>query len=609
MMRQGRRAGAMALGLAAVLVWGAACGDDGLSKRDEGEMIVRANGNSDALFVSFASVGRGFRTDSSPDIEVANGGTAAVTITAVDMITDSTGYITPKTSIPTAPFTIEPDGVLNVKFQLAVPASTSADPIDCPEPPSDLPNGIPADQYCGEVTFRTNARQGSQATTVYLLTNQQGGTLEINPTVIEFNNPQPGQSQVQRVTLRNASDQEELSISNIYMTNVPTGFERQFNLCGDVSFITAAPLGKSEEVECEITFTPDQTDEFQGQIIVESDDANNPMKVISVRVGAGTGAQIEVTPDALDFPNGADTQNVNVVNNGIAALLINDVRLSPSQASASYTVGLVVDGACTDNVPRNTTIGGRGGTEILCVQFAPNGGPTTAKVEILSNATNVPNGLAEISLSAGQVEPAARLEPANMIFDAEQGESVSREFAILNEGQAALEITGFELQGSLDPEELSISPDPAGVSVAPGELTSFTLTYSRRADDVGLDQGAIIFLSNNPVDLTFNVRNNIQAEAIAPVAVITQNPESPVPAGTAVTLDGSTSSSETGEVQFYTWTLLQRPANSEAELPTVGGDASSITFTPDVAGNYRVQLVVTSDQNLEGSAVREITVE
>jgi hypothetical protein len=599
----------VALGLAAVLVWGAACGDDGLTKREEGEMIVRANGSDDALFVSFASVGRGFRTDSSPDIEVANGGTATVTITGVDVVTDSTGYITPKTSIPQTPFTIEPDGVLNVKFQLAVPASTSADPINCPEPTSALPNGIPEDQYCGQVTFRTNARQGAQATTVYLLTNQQGGTLEINPTVVEFNNPLPGQSQTQRVTLRNASDQEELSISNIYMTNVPTGFDRQFNLCGDVSFITSAPLGKSEAVECEITFTPEQTDEFQGQIVVESDDANNPMKVISVRVGAGTGAQIEVDPDALDFPNGAETQNFNVVNNGIAALLINDVRLDPSEAEASYTVGLVVDGACTDEVPRGTTIGGRGGTEVLCVTYEPNGGPTTATVEILSNATNVPNGLAEVSLSAGQIEPAARLDPANMIFDAEVGESASREFAIINEGQAALEISGYELQGNLDAEEFEISPDPAGVTVAPGALTSFTLTDNRREDDVGLDQGAIVFLSNNPVDLTFNVRNNIQAEAIAPVADIVQSPDNPVAAGTAITLDGAGSSSETGIVQYYTWTLLDRPTGSAAELPQVAGDATSITFTPDVAGSYRVQLVVTSDQNLEGSAVREITVE
>lgn len=196
-----------------------------------------------------------------------------------------------------------------------------------------------------------------------------------------------------------------------------------------------------------------------------------------------------------------------------------------------------------------------------------------------------------------------------MIFDAGLGESVSREFAIFNEGQAPLMLTGYTLQGSLDEMELSIDPDPAGVTIAPDGLAAFTLTYARRADDVGLDQGAILFESNNPVELSFNVRNNIQADAFAPVAVLTQSPDNPVAAGTAVTLDGSGSSSMSGDIEFYTWLLLERPNGSMAALPAVDAEADSVTFTPDVAGRYRVQLTVTSSLQLEGAAVREITVE
>ena len=66
--------------------------------------------------------------------------------------------------------------------------------------------------------------------------------------------------------------------------------------------------------------------------------------------------------------------------------------------------------------------------------------------------------------------------------------------------------------------------------------------------------------------------------------------------GVAVTLDGTGSTSSSGLGLSYAWTLTQQPAGSNATLT----DANSPRpiLTPDLAGDYRAELIVTdSDGN------------
>jgi hypothetical protein len=69
--------------------------------------------------------------------------------------------------------------------------------------------------------------------------------------------------------------------------------------------------------------------------------------------------------------------------------------------------------------------------------------------------------------------------------------------------------------------------------------------------------------------------------------------------GETVTLDGGGSSDpdSANEILRYAWALIDRPVASQVDLPNPG--TSVATFVPDVAGEFRIQLVVTDEKDAE----------
>lgn len=67
-----------------------------------------------------------------------------------------------------------------------------------------------------------------------------------------------------------------------------------------------------------------------------------------------------------------------------------------------------------------------------------------------------------------------------------------------------------------------------------------------------------------------------------------------------VTFDGSASSDPDGDDLTYQWTLIDAPSGSVAEI--VGADTVHPTFTPDVSGEYKVDLIVTDPMGLQSTA-------
>lgn len=84
--------------------------------------------------------------------------------------------------------------------------------------------------------------------------------------------------------------------------------------------------------------------------------------------------------------------------------------------------------------------------------------------------------------------------------------------------------------------------------------------------------------------------NDPDEEDIEVEAVISVNPEEP-DAGEEVTLDGSGSTASEGDLE-YSWTLTA-PDGSDAELDDP--EAETTTFTPDVSGDYEVELEVSAE--------------
>ena len=73
--------------------------------------------------------------------------------------------------------------------------------------------------------------------------------------------------------------------------------------------------------------------------------------------------------------------------------------------------------------------------------------------------------------------------------------------------------------------------------------------------------------------------------------------------GQLIVLDGSASSDPDGDYPLnYDWTFVMRPLNSMAQLSN--SDSVAPSFTPDLLGDYIVELVVTDSRNLSSPAVQ-----
>lgn len=81
----------------------------------------------------------------------------------------------------------------------------------------------------------------------------------------------------------------------------------------------------------------------------------------------------------------------------------------------------------------------------------------------------------------------------------------------------------------------------------------------------------------------------VSFENVAPVA--DAGPNQTVRVGDAVSLDGSGSSDPNGDALTYEWSLFYRPVGSTADLDDL--QAQMPELTPDVAGTYEAQLIVS----------------
>jgi uncharacterized repeat protein (TIGR03803 family) len=84
-----------------------------------------------------------------------------------------------------------------------------------------------------------------------------------------------------------------------------------------------------------------------------------------------------------------------------------------------------------------------------------------------------------------------------------------------------------------------------------------------------------------------------------PTAVATADPTKVV-VNELTTFDGSASTDPDGDNLTYQWTLTDVPGGSLAEI--AAADTAHATFTPDVAGEYKVALTVTDPMGLQSEA-------
>jgi len=111
--------------------------------------------------------------------------------------------------------------------------------------------------------------------------------------------------------------------------------------------------------------------------------------------------------------------------------------------------------------------------------------------------------------------------------------------------------------------------------------------------------------TNNTNNGTTTGTNNATNNAMNGVPTAHPGNARTVDVGTLVTLDGSASSDPDGDPLTWSWTLTARPATSAATL--AGGDTATPSFTPDLAGEYIVELIVNDGADNSDPASVTIT--
>jgi hypothetical protein len=113
----------------------------------------------------------------------------------------------------------------------------------------------------------------------------------------------------------------------------------------------------------------------------------------------------------------------------------------------------------------------------------------------------------------------------------------------------------------------------------------------------------------HPLPAPSNALQGIQSVFVAKIGsgtvqvppLANAGPDQTANVGSLVTLDGSASSDPGGQIPLtYAWSFLSRPAASKATL--LGASEVDSTFTPDMPGDYVIQLVVTNAVGLSSAA-------
>lgn len=158
----------------------------------------------------------------------------------------------------------------------------------------------------------------------------------------------------------------------------------------------------------------------------------------------------------------------------------------------------------------------------------------------------------------------------------------------------------FELDGtgSSDPDgdgifyQWSIESAPSGSTATLSDASDPTPSFS---PDVAGDYTIALSVSDgNLADSATRTVSAIEAspDNSAPTAVVGVSQQ--VEVGSGVTADGSDSSDPEGDALTYTWSLVSVPEGSSAGISDSG--SASVSFTPDVAGDYTIELEVSDGE-------------
>lgn len=304
-----------------------------------------------------------------------------------------------------------------------------------------------------------------------------------------------------------------------------------------------------------------------------------------------------------------------------------------------YVVELVVNDGTTDSAPATVTITASSGNSAPTANAGPNQNVTTGANVTLDGSgssdadgdpltyawtlTSAPAGSSAALSNANQVNPTFTADvdgtyvielivddgtiassPATVTVNAASGNSAPTADAGPNQNVATFSVVTLDGSGSSDADNDPLTyawrlvSTPAGSSTVLSNPADVNPTFTADMDGTYV----VELIVNDGTTASSPATVTITASTANSAPTANAGPNQSVSAGTIVTLNGSGSSDPDNDALTYNWTLVSRPTGSTATLPNPA-DTEQVFITPDVAGDYVVQLVV-NDGTVNSAADR-----
>lgn len=216
------------------------------------------------------------------------------------------------------------------------------------------------------------------------------------------------------------------------------------------------------------------------------------------------------------------------------------------------------------------------------------------------------NTISSIKDPPGEGDPQILVTPNPVDFGIiPAGEQAAEIITLSSMGDRTLNVTAMQIGAGRETFTLLA---PLVGAYEPNTFVELTITYT---SDGSATTGDLQILSNDPVNPNTTVLLLAGSEVIedtgdtgpadpplsAPVAVCSVNPAAVLAIHESADWLGSTSyDTDGGSIVDYSWTLYSSPAGATVGMPS--GTANRRGFSPDVAGEYVGELVVTDSDGL-----------
>ena len=201
--------------------------------------------------------------------------------------------------------------------------------------------------------------------------------------------------------------------------------------------------------------------------------------------------------------------------------------------------------------------------------------------------------------------PKIQVDPSSVDFGAiPSGETSTQIITMSSIGTETLNVTAMQINAGRETFTLL---EPLVGSYVPDEFAELSITYSSDGSET---TGVLQILSNDPDSPSTSVPLLAHAEDLVdtgdtgeeppplsqPIAVCSVDPNEILAIHESADWIGNSSYDPDGSIMSYSWTLYSAPAGATSTMP--GGTANRRGFTPDVAGEYVGELIVTDNDGL-----------